>query len=267
MKGLYKYMAFALAFVMGACSQDDAPNLPAQELSIAARSTGGDADNSAFTHDFTLELWNTTDETRHEKHDMIYSDGWNKVMTDILPARAFAYKGTGVTVTSPTEYTLQLMADQSSAENLEDADVMIATGEATQDNPLNLNFEHCFAKVSFSCTIAPEFSDLNRIRLYTCQVHTQPQVTAYVNRTDIAAILVPGTYAAGENFLTIRLLYNNYNSKSVNVVVPANGLTFEAGKHYKFSLKIGKDKITIEKAILDGGNPFDGGWDEESKLE
>ena len=98
-------------------------------------------------------------------------------------------------------------------------------------------------------------------------MHTQPQVTAYVNRTDIAAILVPGTYAAGENFLTIRLLYNNYNSKSVNVVVPANGLTFEAGKHYKFSLKIGQVKITIEKAILDGGNPFDGGWDEESKLE
>ena len=267
MKGIYKYVSFALALVMGACSQDDAPNLPAQELIIATRSTGSVADNSAFTHDFTLELWNTTDETQHEKHDMIYSDGWNKVMTDILPARAFAYKGNGVTVTSPTEYTLQLQADQSSAENLEDADVMIATGEATQDNPLNLNFEHSFAKVSFNCTIAPEFSDLNRIRLYTCQVHTQPQVTAYVNGTDIAAILVPGTYAAGENFLTIKLLYNNYNSKSLNVVVPANGLTFEAGKHYKFSLKIGKDKATIEKAVVDGGNPFDGGWDEESKLE
>ena len=267
MKGIYKYMAFALALVMGACSQDDAPNLPAQELTIATRSTVGDADNNAFTHDFTLELWDTTDETRHEKHDMIYSDRWNKVVTDILPARAFAYKGTGVTVTSPTEYTLQLQADQSSAENLEDADVMIATGEATQDNPLNLNFEHCFAKVSFNCTIAPEFADVSSLIFESCQVHTNPQVKAYINGTEISAILVPDTYAAGENFLTINLRYNNTIKESLSVVAPANGLTFEAGKHYKFSLKIGKDKVTIEKAVVDGVNPFDGGWDEESKLE
>ena len=267
MKGIYKYMALALTLVMGACSQDDAPNLSAQELSIAARSTGGDADNNAFTHNFTLELWNTTDETLHEKHEMIYSDGWNKVMTEILPARAIAYKGTGVTVTSPTEYTLQLKADQSSDAKLDDADVMLATGEATQGNPLNLYFEHCFAKVSFNCTIAPEFADVNSLIFESCQVHTNPQVKAYINGTEISAILVPDTYVAGENLLTINLRYNSTIKESLPVVAPANGLTFEAGKHYKFSLKIGKDKVTIEKAVVDGGNPFDGGWDEESKLE
>lgn len=266
MKRIDRYMVLALTLIMGACSQEEAPNLPKQELTIAARSTDGDADNNAFTPNFTLELWNTTDETRHEKHSMSYSDGWNKVVTDLLPAHAFAYKGNGVTVTSPTEYTLQLQADQSSTKKLDDADVMIATGEATQGNPLSLNFEHCFAKVSFSCTIASEFADLNSIS-YTCQVHTQPQVTAYINGTEISAILVPDTYAAGENLLTINLRYNSTIIESLPVVAPANGLTFEAGKHYKFSLKIGKDKVTIEKAILDGGNPFDGGWKEESELK
>lgn len=267
MKRTARYMVLALTLVMGACTQDEAPNLPKQELTVAARSTDGNADNNAFTHNFTLELWDTTDITRHEKHSMSYSDGWNKVVTDILPAHAFAYKGNGVTVTSPTEYTLQLQADQSSTEKLDDADVMIATGEATQGNPLSLNFEHCFAKVSFSCTIAPEFADVRSLKFESCQVHTNPQVKAYINGTEISAILVPDTYAAGENLLTINLRYNSTIKESLPVVAPANGLTLEAGKHYKFSLKIGKDKATIEKVVVSGGNPFDGGWDEESELK
>ena len=257
----------ALALTLGftACTQDDTPEVQEQEIRIATRSEGSDGTGSsttaeAFTDDFTLELWNTTDVTKHESHAMTH-DGtsWNTVKSSILPADAFAYKGKDVSVTSHTAYTVTLQADQSDADKLAEADVMIATGTASAESPLNLNFNHYFAKVTFNYELASEFGTSDVVT--ACAVKSTPDVTACVENKTISAILAPDTYTEGNEFVSITV-----NETSTLIVkVPQNGLTFEAGKHYTFDLKVGKDKVTLTPTTTD--TDFPGGWDNETDLK
>ena len=238
-----KWMLAAIAaLTLGwtGCTQDDTPTVQEQEIRIAARSEGGDgtggtATAEAFTDDFTLELWSTTDATKHESHAMTYSDGWNIVKSGILPANALAYKGSGVSATSPTAYTVTLQADQSDADKLADADVMIATGTASAESPLDLNFKHYFAKLTFNYEMASEFGTSDAITV--CTVKGTPDVSAYVESKTISAIVAPGTYTQGSEFVSITVSQGT----PLIVKVPQNGLTFEAGKHYTFDLKVGRD--------------------------
>ena len=133
------YAALALLTLgFAGCQQEDdfAPQVgEEQELRIATRSTSDEGTTATFTDDFTLELSSTTDNAKYETHQMTYTDGagWNAVKSSILPAHAFAYKGssvTGISYTDKWNYTVNLQLDQSDATKLADADVMIATGEA-----------------------------------------------------------------------------------------------------------------------------------------
>ena len=136
MRRKLSYWALALLVPLSfvSCSQEEvAPQ--EQELRIATRSTSDESAAETFTDTFTLELWSTTDNAKYETHQMTYTDGagWNTVKSSILPANAFAYKGSSVTDISYTDkwnYTVNLQLDQSDATKLADADVMIATGEA-----------------------------------------------------------------------------------------------------------------------------------------
>ena len=227
------------------CTQDDAPTVQEQEISVAARSTTDSESTTTepFTDDFTLILWNANDATKQENHDMTYSEteGWNTVKTSLLPATAFAYKGKDVSVTSPTEYTVTLQADQSDAEKLYAADVMTATGSVSTDTPLSLNFEHEFSKITFKATFATEF-DANTAVITAFTVKTTPEVSAYINGKEITAIIAPGTYTGGNEFVSLTV---NDAETPLIVKVPTDGLTFVAGKHYTFTLKVGKDKVTL----------------------
>ena len=226
------------------CTQDDAPTVQEQEISVAARSTteGESTTTEPFTDDFTLILWNANDVTKQESHDMTYSEteGWNTVKTSLLPATAFAYKGKDVSVTSPTEYTVTLQADQSDAEKLYAADVMTATGSVSTDTPLSLNFEHEFSKITFKATFATEFDANAAITAFT--IRTTPDVSACINGKEITALVMPGTYTAESEFVSLTV--NNAETPLI-VKVPTDGLEFIKGKHYTFNLKVGKDKVEL----------------------
>lgn len=257
MKSYFLALA-ALAFA--ACQQDDTPTMQEQELGIAARSTDDvEGATETFTRPFTLTLWSTTDAAKHETHPMTYTDGtgWNTVKSSVLPATAFAYCGEGVgNVTSPTSYTVTLQTDQTDATKLAAADVMTATGNASAESSLNLNFEHVFSKVTFNATLAEEFDDTDKITSLEVMTVDEKTVNAYVNGETVSAIITPGEYTDGNNFLSITV---SDPDNPLTVKVPTGGLTFTAGTHYTFDLKVGKDKVTLTP---EGTNTdFPGGWD------
>ena len=264
------YAALALLTLgLTACQEEDfAPQEQEQVLRIATRSTSDVSAAESFTDDFTLELWSTTDNAKYETHSMTYTDGtgWNTVKSSIIPAHAFAYKGssvTGISYTDKWNYTVNLQLDQSDATKLADADVMIATGSANAESPLNLNFQHYYAKVTFNVELASEFNPetdvISRFDVVTCD---GDYVKPYVDGNSYTAVIPANPYfKAGVHFALVTI-----NGEKLEVEIPdeyanPNG-SFVAGKHYTFDLKVGKDKVTIEETTIGNDIP---GWDNDSE--
>ena len=267
------YAALALLTLgFTACQQEEdfAPQVgEEQELRIATRSTSDESVTEDFTDDFTLELW--VDATKHETHSMTYTygTGWNTVKSSILPANAFAYKGSSVTDISYTDkwnYTVSLQLDQSDATKLADADVMIATGSANAESPLNLNFQHYYAKVTFNVELASEFNPetdvISRFDVVTCD---GDYVKPYVDGNSYTAVIPANPYfKAGVHFALVTI-----NGEKLEVEIPdeyanPNG-SFVAGTHYTFDLKVGKDKVTLTPTTTDAD--FPGGWNNDSEVD
>lgn len=269
-KNILTYAVLAL-FTLGlnACSQEDdfAPQGEPQEITILTRA----ANSETFTGDFTLELWN---DGVHTTHPMTYteSSGYNLVKVDNFgtTVNALAYCGNTVTVTSPDNYTVELSVDQSTEDAFNAADVMIATGTFNENGVLSLNFKHRFAKVSFQVDLAGEFDNSDKITnfLVMTKNDSSPDVKAYFTesdasyRYDCSAYIPTGTYEAGDTFVIVIIGNNHLVVKMKDVI------TFAAGTHYTFTLKVGKDKVTITQVSTNNiGNPFDGGWNTDSETD
>ena len=257
---------------LSSCSHDDDPIVPTdgQEIRVATRATDGGSNTEAFTEDFTLELWN---DGTHTTHHMTYTEGtgWNTIKANKLgtSVTAFAHKGNSVTDISYTDewdYTVNLQLDQSSADKLADADVMIATGSANAGSPLNLNFQHYYAKVTFNVVLASEFNPetdvISRFDVITCD---GDYVKPYVDGNSYTAVIPANPYfKAGVHFALVTI-----NGKKLEVEIPdeyanPNG-SFVAGKHYTFDLKVGKDKLTLTPAGT--STDFPGGWNNDSEVD
>ena len=140
---------------------------------------------------------------------------------------------------------------------------MIATGTVATDGSLSLNFEHYYAKVTFNVTLNTEFESTDAITTFQVMTADGKTVSAYVDRKTVAAILPAGTYSTG-TFLNVAVA----NGTLLSVNVPTDGLPLTAGTHYTFSLKVGKNKVTIEQVTTDTiGNPFGSGWDNDSETD
>ena len=276
-----KYIALAaLTISLAACSQEDdfAPQGEPQEITILTRAADSGSATETFTGDFTLELWN---DGVHTTHQMTYTEdtGWNAVKVDKLgtSVTALAYCGNTVNVTSLDNYTVELTEDQSDVDAFNAADVMTATGTVATDGSLSLNFKHYFAKVTFKVTLADEFkteiesetalTPITNLYVMTKDSST-PEVTAYCVATDsdydydyeCSAYIPAGTYTVGEPFVKITI------GDQVLTAKMKDAITFTAGTHYTFSLKVGKNKVTITQVTTNTiGNPFSGGWDNDSE--
>ena len=270
----FKYILLAtIALAFTACQQDEdfAPQGgEVQEIRIATRSADNTGATETYTEDFTMELWN---DGTHTTHQMTYTEGigWNTIKVKKLSASvaAFAHKGSSVTDISYTDkwnYTVNLQLDQSDATKLADADVMIATGSANAESPLNLNFQHYYAKVTFNVELAPEFNPvtdvISRFDVVTCD---GDYVKPYVDDNSYTAVIPANPYfKAGVHFALVTI-----NGKKLEVEIPdeyanPNG-SFVAGKHYTFDLKVGKDKVTLTPTNTD--TDFPGGWNNDSEVD
>ena len=172
------------------------------------------------------------------------------------------------------EFTLP--TDQNSIEELPAADWMTASTSAMvkpADKTINLAFEHKLAKVTVQITeFTSQFGDDPRLMAATIYSLSDEYVTVnggikpVLGGNAATAIVCPGKYAAGTNLMEVTI---SDDGRQTNLNVPVNvfltNTGLEAGKHYKFSLKVGKDAISITKVNVEPWTTkeIDGGVAEE----
>lgn len=169
--------------------------------------------------------------------------------------------------------------DQSDATKLASADWMTAsTGEIDKpgNGVLDLSFQHRLAKVTvtvseFTSQYA-EGATLSGATIYSLTAdnvsveNANNGVTSYQEGNSVTAIVCPGKYNADATLMEINVKDENGDytlAVPVNDYLVNTGLA--AGKHYTFSLKVGKDVVAISSVTVEGWieMEIDGGVAEE----
>ena len=157
--------------------------------------------------------------------------------------------------------TFTIPTDQSDATKLASADWMTAsTGEIDKpgNGVLDLNFQHRLAKVTVNLTFSSQYPKGNQyvsnFKFYTNE-ETPQAITALANsETSYTAILRPGEYADESYF--IYLMMDDIEEHYVLGKTTTSAINLEAGKHYTFTLKVGKDVVSIDEVTV-------ADWEEE----
>ena len=199
----------------------------------------------------------------------------------------------------------KLICDQS--DDLLKFDWMIPTGEValpTADNPvINAHFIHGLAKVTIGNIVyaseydeTPEITDV-RFKSFDSSCYNDPDdnindefigwnfnygiidVIPFEDNTDgtYTAMLVTNRELNLQDEViiptewTLLTLKVNGEEKIVKLVddptTDKNEALLEAGKHYTFNLKVGKNKVTVEQVSTnDFDSPFGEGWNNEEDL-
>ena len=241
----YKYIAlavFALSFT--ACSQDD-DFTPQQEdiVKIASANIATEVQTRVNTLDDGTQ-WENNDQillvnnSRDNKNSGIYTyngTAWELTNGTVL----YASSGTNdFTAYYPavTEADYTLPTDQSTVAGIKMADRMVATAiGVAKGDAVALSFERLHAKV----TITPIFaSEYNGKVIADIQNFKIEEVTPYLpeNGTAYTAIIEPL-----ETGFTVTLTVGSDNLTATSTTA------LEAGKHYTFSLTVGKEALTIDK--------------------
>ena len=170
-----------------------------------------------------------------------------------------------------------LPTDQISIEELAAADWMTASTSAMvkpADKTINLAFEHKLAKITVEVTeFTSQFGDdpcLYGATIYSLSdeyVTVNGGIRPVLRGNAATAIVCPGTYTAGTDLMAVTISDSDRHQTFLNVPVNAflTNTGLEAGKHYQFSLKVGKDAISITKVLVEPWTTkdIDGGVAEE----
>lgn len=169
-----------------------------------------------------------------------------------------------------------LPTDQNSIEELPAADWMTASTSAMvkpDDKTITLAFEHKLAKVTVQVMeFTSQFGDdpyLTAATIYSLSdeyVTVNGGIRPVLGGNAATAIVCPGKYAAGTNLMDVTI---SDDGRQTNLNVPVNAFLtntgLEAGKHYKFSLIVGKEAVSISNVSVADWNEeeIDGGVAEE----
>ena len=140
----------------------------------------------------------------------------------------------------PASEVFALPADQSTEEGIKSADRMTATAVASRGNAVNLSFARQMARVTFVPTLV---GGLTAINSFTVQAKDENSttVTPYAADGNYTVILAPGTYAAGEEIVSVVATTETQEFSFVGKT--KTDLLIEAGKAYTFNIQVGKDAI------------------------
>ena len=293
MKAYSKYIALAaMAVSFAACQQEDYPqgvsdpdavhisatigNLPQTRVSY------GDDGATTFTKDDAIYVQNTMRETKNAA-TYYTNDGMNWTIRNTGNVLVWN-SGTDnnqFNAWYPAYFMIQNFngfALNNQKDGVGDFDLMTASTEAMtkpEDGKLSLNFKHLLTKVTVTVTKWGTEIDEDDRYFTKAEIYTDTDITldgtaikatgtpnwvgacltddANGKKTIITAIICPGEpEVQGENWLQFTVGEDDPR----NVKKP--GITsFDAGKHYTFSLTVGKDKVEI-------GNVSVSDWTEES---
>lgn len=140
----------------------------------------------------------------------------------------------------PASEVFALPADQSTEEGIKSADRMTATAVASRGNAVNLSFTRQMARVTFVPTLV---GGLTAINSFTVQAKDENNttVTPYAADGNYTVILAPGTYAAGEEIVSVVATTETQEFSFVGKT--KTDLLIEAGKAYTFNVQVGKEAI------------------------
>ena len=150
-----------------------------------------------------------------------------------------------------------LPTDQNSIEELPAADWMTASTSAMvkpADKTINLAFEHKLAKITVEVTeFTSQFGDdpcLYGATIYSLSdeyVTVNGGIRPVLRGNAATAIVCPGKYTPETNLMAVTISDSDRHQTFLNVPVNAflTNTGLEAGKHYTFSLKVGKEAVTI----------------------
>lgn len=279
-----RYIALAaLTLSFAACEQEDInpavqgdPDAVKINATIGALQTrvaySGDNGVTNFVNGDAIKVVNLM---RTSKNEATYTttDGTNWNTTDAMVWNSSS-KNKFQAWYPVAEYSsydaFTIPTDQSDATKLASADWMTAsTGEIDKpgNGVLNLSFQHRLAKVTVNLTFSSQYPEGNQyvsdFTFYTNE-ETQQAITALANsETSYTAILRPGEYADESYF--IYLTMDGIEEHDVPGKTTTSAINLEAGKHYTFTLKVGKDVVSIDEVTVADWNEedIDGGVAEE----
>lgn len=112
------------------------------------------------------------------------------------------------------------------------------------------------------------YSKHNSVRFGRDQIHGQFEMSTPTGNPDwvqackhdgdmFSAIVIPGSYKAGEIFVKFKIGYQNFHAKM------KSNTDFEEGKRYTYKLDIGKDKVELTRISVNDMT----GWTNEDDLK
>lgn len=269
-----RYIALAaLTLSFAACEQEDinpavqgdpdAVKINATIGALQTRVAYGENGATTFTNGDAIKVVNLM---RTSKNEATYTttDGTNWTTTDAMVWNSSSKNKfqAWYPVADYSSYdTFTIPTDQSDATKLASADWMTASTEEI-DKPgngvLDLNFQHRLAKVTVNLTFSSQYPEgcqhVSDFTFYTNE-ETQQAITPLANsETSYTAILRPGEYADESYF--IFLVMDDIDEHYVLGKTTTSSINLEAGKHYTFTLKVGKDVVSIDEVTV-------ADWDEE----
>lgn len=235
----YKYIALAaLALGFAACTQDD-DFTPQQEdiVQIASVNIATEVqtrvntlgDGKTFENADQILLVNNSRTTNKNSGTYTY-DGtnWNLYEGVVF----YASSGTNdFTAYYPASVDFTLPTDQSTEAGIKSADRMVATTNGVaKGDAVALSFERQNAKITISPILATEFTGKSISSLLIAEVAPYHPEEA----TDYTAIITPS-----ETGFTVSVTVDGQS------LTATSSTKIEAGNHYTFNLKVGKDVVEI----------------------
>ena len=278
-----RYIALAaLTLSFAACEQEDinpavqgdpdAVKINATIGALQTRVAYGENGATNFVNGDAIKVVNLM---RTSKNEATYTttDGTNWTTTDAMVWNSSS-KNKFQAWYPVAEYSsydaFTIPTDQSDATKLASADWMTAsTGEIDkpENGVLDLSFQHRLAKVTVNLTFSSQypkgFQHVSDFTFYTNEATPQAIIALANSETSYTAILRPGEYADESYF--IYLMMDDIEEHYVLGKTTTSAINFEAGKHYTFTLKVGKDVVSIDDVTVADWNEeeIDGGVAEE----
>ena len=279
-----RYIALAaLTLSFAACEQDDInPAVQGDPDAVKINATignmqtrvaySGDNGVTNFVNGDAIKVVNLM---RTSKNEATYTttDGTNWTTTDAMVWNSSSKNifQAWYPVADYSSYdTFTIPTDQSDATKLASADWMTAsTGEIDKpgNGVLDLSFQHRLAKVTVNLTFSSQYPEGNQyVSKFTFLTNEEtPQlITPLANsETSYTAILRPGEYADESSFIYLEM--DGIDEHYVLGKTTTSAINLEAGKHYTFTLKVGKDVVSIDEVTVADWNEedIDGGVAEE----
>ena len=271
-KKIFALMAAALS--LAACSTNDIADITHDDadnvVNVASVTRSGEGASTTSPMTAPFHLINITQATKRNVNfeaDFTYDNNTNQYAQtgdskvvwynvkdadgNEIPNEFKAFSPIKTDKNNASLETFNLPTDQSSATLLQSADWMTGKPDpnpikkSAAPSGLALNFSHNYSKLCFN--VVPQ-EDITESALSSADIKVLGSIKPYYNSTfkTIEAIVEPKAYTTNDEIIQISLS-NGGESYALNFLQP---ITFEAGKQYNYSLKLGHNAITISSVSV-----------------